>query len=102
MHGARHKNLPRSCQSRYACTDMDPNTCNIVASSLDLPGVKACADRDALSTETVAQRACTMDCTSGAVKGREGTVACVLHDTTPKPRYDPTSLRIVTIEDVMP
>ena len=48
------------------------------------------------------RRACTMDCTSGAVKGREGAVTCVLHDTTPEPRYDPTSLRIVTIEDVMP
>src|SRR5271166_2839683 len=102
MHGARHEYLLRPCQSRDTCSDMDPNTCNVVTSSLDLPGVEACANRDAFPTETVAQRACTMHCTSGAVKGRKRAVTGVLHDATAKPRYDPTSLRIVTVEDVVP
>ena len=81
---------------------MDPNTRDVVPSSLDLPGVKASADRDALPTETVAQRLCTVHCTSRAVKGRVRAVAGVLHDVTPELRYDPTGLRIVTIEDVVP
>src|SRR5271165_5563279 len=99
MHSARHENLLRSSQSGDACTDMNPNTCDVVSSSLDLPGVKACANRNSFSTKAVAQRACTMHCTSRAVKGRKCAVTRVLHYMTAKLRYDPTSLRIVTIED---